>query len=158
MSKQNESAHGAQPPAIVGRPRCSAADKAILDATLALIGEIGYDRLTIASVASRSHVGKATIYRRWSSKHSLVADAFAHLPPLELPDTGNLQKDIEGLLRSFVTLLTDSPLTLVLAALGKERLFDASLGDRLEPIFQARRNLCLSYWSVLCPGRSFPMG
>ena len=47
----------------------------ILDATLELLIEVGYDRLTMDSVAKRSRASKATLYRRWETKASLAIDA-----------------------------------------------------------------------------------
>lgn len=76
-------------------------DAAILDATLAGVAELGYDRLSMDDIASRAGVGKAAIYRRWPSKAVVVADAIAHwrrrLGPVEPPDTGSLRGDIEAL-------------------------------------------------------------
>jgi AcrR family transcriptional regulator len=75
-------------------------DAAILDATLAGVAEVGYDRLSMDDVASRAGVGKAAIYRRWPSKEVVVADAIAHwrrrLGPIEPPDTGSLRGDIDA--------------------------------------------------------------
>ncbi|WP_113703230.1 TetR/AcrR family transcriptional regulator [Nonomuraea lactucae] len=70
-----------------GRPRSEKAEKAIIDATLDLIAEgMGVAELSIEAIASRAGVGKTTIYRRWSNKEDLVADALATLkaplPPL----------------------------------------------------------------------------
>ena len=46
----------------------------------------------------RAGVGKATIYRRWSSKQELVRDAIAYMhDDIEAPDTGSLLGDYEGL-------------------------------------------------------------
>jgi AcrR family transcriptional regulator len=76
-------------------------DVAILDATLAGVAEVGYDRLSMDDVASRAHVGKAAIYRRWPSKAVVVADAIAHwrrrLGPVEAPNSGSLRGDIDAL-------------------------------------------------------------
>jgi AcrR family transcriptional regulator len=61
----------------------------------------GYDRMSMDDIASRAGVGKAAIYRRWSSKAAVVADAIAHwrrgLGPVEPPDTGSLRGDVEAL-------------------------------------------------------------
>ena len=69
----------------------------ILDATLALLIEVGYDRLTMDAVAKRSRASKATLYRRWETKASLVIDALLRAkgaPHVELPDTGTLRGDL----------------------------------------------------------------
>jgi AcrR family transcriptional regulator len=62
---------------MTGRPRSAQADDAIVDATIALLSEEGFDRLSMDGVACRAGVGKATIYRRWPSKEALVIDAVA---------------------------------------------------------------------------------
>ncbi len=58
-----------------GRPRDPQVDRAILTATLELLGEDGFDGLSIEAVAARAGVGKTTVYRRWPSKIPLVVDA-----------------------------------------------------------------------------------
>ncbi|SEL17315.1 TetR/AcrR family transcriptional regulator [Nonomuraea pusilla] len=70
-----------------GRPRSEKAERAIIEATLDLIGEgMGVSELSIEAIASRAGVGKTTIYRRWSNKEDLVVDALSTLksplPPL----------------------------------------------------------------------------
>ena len=82
-----------------GRPRTTPrADRAILEATLDLVGETGLAGLTVDAVAARAGVSKATIYRRWDSKEALVLAAWhecgAQLPA---PDTGSLRGDLEQL-------------------------------------------------------------
>ncbi|WP_186453773.1 TetR/AcrR family transcriptional regulator [Denitratisoma sp. DHT3] len=122
-----------------GRPRSDDAHRAILSATLELLADIGYERLTISGVATKAGVGKATIYRRWPSKLPLVMDAFEELPTLKSPDTGSLIDDLEELLKDFVHSLNSTPLALVLAAIGGERAHDAALAKRMAPVFKARR-------------------
>ncbi|WP_099038982.1 TetR/AcrR family transcriptional regulator [Mycobacterium neglectum] len=58
-----------------GRPRDPALDTAILTAALDLFIEHGIAGTSIEQVARRAGVGKPTVYRRWSSKEQLVADA-----------------------------------------------------------------------------------
>jgi AcrR family transcriptional regulator len=58
-----------------GRPRDPERDRAIVEATLDLLAEEGYARLTIEAVAHRAGVGKPTLYRRWPSKAALVIDS-----------------------------------------------------------------------------------
>lgn len=47
----------------------------ILDVTLILLAQLGYDRLTMDAVAAEARAGKASLYRRWRSKSELVVDA-----------------------------------------------------------------------------------
>ncbi|HEX3724075.1 MAG TPA: TetR/AcrR family transcriptional regulator [Nitrolancea sp.] len=85
-----------------GRPRSARARQAILDATLQLLVEEGFDRMSIEAVAARAGVGKATIYRRWSSKCELVAAALASIDDeIQAPDTGNTRDDLVSLVRDF---------------------------------------------------------
>jgi AcrR family transcriptional regulator len=75
-----ETTVGSPPGRPPGRPRSERADKAIIDATLALlVEEGGVAGVTIEAVAARASVGKTTIYRRWPNKEALVFDALASL-------------------------------------------------------------------------------
>jgi AcrR family transcriptional regulator len=62
-----------------GRPRRASARPAIVDATLELLAERGFQAATIEAIAARAEVGRNTIYRRWSSKEELIADALHEL-------------------------------------------------------------------------------
>lgn len=85
-----------------GRPRSARARQAILDATLQLLVEEGFDGMSIEAVATRAGVGKATIYRRWSSKRELVAAALGSIDDdVHVPDTGNTRDDFVLLVRDF---------------------------------------------------------
>jgi len=69
----------------------------ILAATLDVLADVGYDRLTMDAVAARAKASKATLYRRWTNKVSLVIDALHHSKgPTEVPDTGSLRGDLMG--------------------------------------------------------------
>jgi AcrR family transcriptional regulator len=46
--------------------------KAVLDATVDLLAEVGFAGLTIDAVAARAHSSKATIYKSWPTKTDLV--------------------------------------------------------------------------------------
>lgn len=62
-----------------GRPRRAAARGAIIEATLELLADRGFQATTMDAIAARAGVGKNTIYRRWASKEELVADAIHDL-------------------------------------------------------------------------------
>ena len=96
---------GARP----GRPRSARAHQAILDAAVALFIDEGFEAMSVEAVAARAGVGKATIYRRWRSKESLVIDAIAQLlaePPS--PDSGSVLRDLVGLGRELYQLMTSA--------------------------------------------------
>jgi AcrR family transcriptional regulator len=80
------------------RPRVEGdREQEILDATLLVLGEVGYDRLTMDAVATRAKASKATLYRRWNNKVSLVIEALHSTKDTpELPDTGSLRGDLMG--------------------------------------------------------------
>ncbi len=89
----------------IGRPRDPSRDSAIIAAALDLVARDGYDRVTIDAIALHCHVGKATIYRRWTSKADLIVSALATLASYgETPNTGSLLGD----LRALGTQLTDA--------------------------------------------------
>lgn len=88
----------------LGRKRDHTRDQEILDATLDVLAETGYDGMTIDMVAARAKAGKATVYRRWSSKPELVLEAVAGLKSASfdvttLPDTGTLRGDLVAMIQ-----------------------------------------------------------
>jgi AcrR family transcriptional regulator len=82
----------------VHRPRVEGVrEDEILDATVKLLMEVGYDRLTMDAVAKEARASKATLYRRWETKPSLVVEALARGKTAPHPtehDTGNLRSDL----------------------------------------------------------------
>ena len=77
---------------------------AILDATSALLMEVGYDEFSIDDVAARAGVHKTTVYRRWPRKSELIADAVSVQSERDISilDTGSLLGDLRALARSVV--------------------------------------------------------
>ena len=89
MIKKNVAAH---------RPRVEGErEDEILDTTVELLIKVGYDRLTMDAVAKGARASKATLYRRWETKASLVVEALvrAKTAPHESDhDTGSLRGDL----------------------------------------------------------------
>ena len=88
----------------LGRRRDHSRDAEILDAALDVLAETGYERMTMDLVAARAKAGKATMYRRWSSKAELAIEAVAclkkaDLDPATLPDTGTLRGDLVAMIK-----------------------------------------------------------
>ncbi|GAA4110553.1 TetR/AcrR family transcriptional regulator [Nocardioides fonticola] len=79
------------------RPRVEGdREQEIFEATLEVLAEAGYDRLTMDAVAAAAKASKATLYRRWRSKADLVVAALQHHKGshLMLSPTGTLRGDL----------------------------------------------------------------
>jgi AcrR family transcriptional regulator len=74
-----EAGAGRVAPRRPGRPRSEQAEQAIIEATLDLFAEQGFEGVCVEAVAARAGVGKATIYRRWPNKEDLLLAAFGSL-------------------------------------------------------------------------------
>ena len=98
-AKTNDGAGASEAPARGrGRPRSAEAERAILNATLRMLGTQGVAGTTIEGVAADAGVGKTTIYRRWPSKTDLILAALSDIvPPGDPPDTGSMAGDMAAL-------------------------------------------------------------
>lgn len=115
-----------------GRPRSTAADAAILEATRSSLVDLGWSKLTMGDVATRAGVAKTTLYRRWAGKNELVVDAVAVLfDELELPDRGSLAADVQGVVLQFAALLERPEARTALMAVVAESTRDDSLRLRI---------------------------
>lgn len=126
-----------------GRPRSRAADRAILDATIALLREEGYPRLTIEKVAARAGVGRPTLYRRWPSKTPLVmaavAAAFERTTPIP-PDTGDVYIDLALLLQDTARVLADTPVGDIMRTLLSAASHHPELREAVRTLQHQRRH------------------
>jgi AcrR family transcriptional regulator len=69
-----------------GRPRNELVSRAITDAALRQLQEVGFARLSMESVACEAGVARATVYRRYRDKADLVTAAIAANGAVELPE------------------------------------------------------------------------
>jgi AcrR family transcriptional regulator len=93
-----------------GRPRDPRRGEAILNAAIALVVEVGYDRMTVEALAARAGVSKPTIYRRWPrGKSEIVVEAIRarRAEAGALVDTGSLRGDLLAMLGSIVSGLDE---------------------------------------------------
>jgi AcrR family transcriptional regulator len=100
-----------------GRPRRTGARREIVDATLELLAERGFQAATMDAIAARAGVGKNTIYRRWGSKEELIADTLHELtaePDLEGDDLHEL---LLAHIRDFVRIFADPVIGRILPGL-----------------------------------------
>ena len=106
-------------------PRVERSRQVILQAALDELGEVGYGSFRIESVAARAGVGKSTIYRHWTDKLALIADAFEtfHVQMVPNTDTGSSRHRIESLVRHVAEVFVDSTFSVCIPALieGAER-------------------------------------
>ena len=93
-----------------GRPLDPTISEAILDATLEVVAETGYAKLSIEAVAQRAGVHRPAIYRRWPTKLDLVAAAINSITAAEpAPPTGNIRDDLVALVQELTVFLGGTP-------------------------------------------------
>ncbi|GAA3523083.1 MULTISPECIES: TetR/AcrR family transcriptional regulator [Streptomyces] len=146
-----KSAPKPEAPAPSSTRRSEKSRRAIYDAALTLVVEVGYPRTTIEGIAARAGVGKQTIYRWWSSKAEVLMEAFLDLgeeaaraageEPYAIPDTGDLAADLKGVLRATIDQMTDPRFDAPARALAAEGLVNEALSREyvaklLEPSLQ----------------------
>jgi len=94
-----------------GRPRDGRLHHAILDATRELLTTGSYAELSMESVAARARVGKKTLYRRWSSKAPLVAEAvlaaYGGSGSFPVAETGDIRADLQTWLSEHADFLAE---------------------------------------------------
>ncbi|MFH8803490.1 TetR/AcrR family transcriptional regulator [Streptomyces sp. NPDC017936] len=125
--------------------------RAIYEAALALVAEVGYPKTTIEGIAARAGVGKQTIYRWWGSKADVLLEAFLDLgeqateaagqAPYAIPDTGDVAADLKAVLRVTVDELLDPRFDAPSRALAAEGLVNEQVAREyvaklLEPQLQ----------------------
>jgi AcrR family transcriptional regulator len=116
----------------IGRPRDPRIDKAVLDATVELLGETDYASLSVDAIAKRAGTSKPAIYRRWPSKAHLVHEAvFPGTDYTELPATGSVLGDISEMMRRAVGILTTPAALAALPGLVGELAADPTLHTAL---------------------------
>lgn len=124
----------------IGRPRSAETERAILDAAMALLVELGFGGMSMEAIAARAGAGKAAIYRRWSNKEELVVEALrGHSSDLvPLVDTGDLRADLlvmfEGIRRAMSG--EDGPL---MTAFVSEKARFPELHDEYQRAFVKQR-------------------
>ena len=124
------------------RPRVTGdREDEILEATVRVLAEVGYDRLTMDQVASEARASKATLYRRWDDKATLVVDAVSRakgLPEVAAPDTGSLRDDLLAVFCGPAGATARLPMS-VLAGLMTALHTDADLSQAWRERFLAPR-------------------
>jgi AcrR family transcriptional regulator len=127
-----------------GRPRNARSHAAILQATVELLTEIGYQAMTIEGIAARARVGKTTVYRWWPSKGALVVEAIREkipLPPAQ--GTGDPRTDLHTAIADTTVLFQHSPTGIALPALVADLMHEPDAGALIQTLLQPRRESVL---------------
>jgi len=127
----------------VGRPRKPETDQAILGAALDLFSEAGYEGMSVEAVAARAGVGKATIYRRWSSKDDLIIAAIQDVfIEIDGSLTGEFRRDLVTMIGAAINFMQGSAAGMVFPRMAGEVAEGTMLGQRyVEMVLGPRRQL-----------------
>lgn len=149
---------GAPPARPRGRPRSADLDAAILDAAAALLGEVGYGRMTMEAVAARAGVSKPTLYLRYSGKADLVAAAFERVRMGGAPaPSGDLRADLTAQLRHLRTVFERVGMSLTGVCLAEaEHVPDLIAALRERSLHPGRRLLRDALLAARARGRIAP--
>jgi AcrR family transcriptional regulator len=118
--------------------RRARSERAILQATRALIAEVGVRGLTIEGVAARSGVAKTTIYRRWRDRDELAlaavwTDLVNGLP--EPADIGGTREELIAFVEPLITILRSPLMGGVIRGLASEIAANSKLSQRYRAQF-----------------------
>jgi len=120
-----------------GRPRSDAATDTILSCALVLLAQHGYARMSTAEVAKAARASKATLYRRWPSKHALAAEAIRHAlreANPATPDTGDVRADLTTVLEKLIGALSAGPLGPAIRAVISDAAYEPELSAALREV------------------------
>lgn len=131
---QEEATHG------VGRPRDEKIDAEVTFAVLSALKEGGYRAVTIDGIAQRVGRARTSIYRRWTSKRSLVAYAvLSEMGDDPAADTGSVRGDLEAAVGTLLNAFA-GPLGRALAGLVADMAQDNALALTIrKQVLVARR-------------------
>ncbi len=121
-------------------PRVVRSRQAVLTATAELLAELGFGRVTIEAVATRSGVARTTVYRHWPDLHHLLAEALESvMDPCADPDTGTLRGDLTIVLTGLARTLTTSATAGVFTSMVDAAERDPDIADLQRSFAQERR-------------------
>lgn len=130
-----------------GRPRRPETGRAILDAAIVELAQVGYEALSFEAVAARSGSSRSTIYRRYRNKAELVVaavgQAFERANP-EAPDTGDVLADVTTLVYNTARMLVSTPVGGVIRAIVFSLPRDHALSELAAGLERQRRKLLTS--------------
>lgn len=126
-----------------GRPRCEETEGRILCTTMQLLDELGYGGVTIEAIAKRAGVSKATMYRRWPNRASVILSAFLCrvLKHSEIDESQGPESCLRQQMDQIVKVLCNSGGTVLSALLAEAQAcpqFAAEFRDHFVEIFREK--------------------
>lgn len=102
---------------------------------------VGYAALSIEAVAKRAGVGKAAVYRRWSSKLAMASELLLEVGVgmARAPDTGSLEGDVRAFLDAAYNVLRHPLVRRILPDLHAEMRRSAPLARAIRTSLQVER-------------------
>lgn len=102
---------------------------------------VGYAALSIEAVAKRAGVGKAAVYRRWSSKLAMASELLLEVGVgmARAPDTGSLEGDVRAFLEAAYNVLRHPLVRRILPDLHAEMRRSAPLARAIRTSLQVER-------------------
>jgi AcrR family transcriptional regulator len=125
----------------------------IVAAATALFLELGYDRTSLARIAERSGVSRATLFKQFPTKAALfdaiVTEAWSAADEGEPPPAGNVVDGLSAMGRRYAELLSRPQMTdlfrIVIAELPRfPELADAQFSHGKMPYFESVRSYLLA--------------
>ena len=136
-----------------GRPRNDQLEERILLAALDLVVERGYENVTMDAVAARCQAGKATLYRRWSSKAEMVVAAVTRRDyTTNFADTGSLRGDLLAFVDEVSEDMRYGDGGLIAGLVNAMRTDDELAGHLHEHLMKSCRNAARA-WTQRCVER-----
>jgi AcrR family transcriptional regulator len=111
-------------------------EQAILAVVVELLGEVGYESMTVDAIAARAHASKTTMYRRWNGKAELVRaaiDQYVVGRVLVAGDTGSLAGDLHATMSALRNHLTPEFMAMM-SGLTRAMKDDVELAASLRPL------------------------
>lgn len=111
----------------------------VLRAALDVLVDQGMPGFTMEAVAQRAGASKATVYRHWSARSALLADAMdLAFQPFPVPP-GDVRSSLVGLLSTLQEALAEQPFPRLMAAFIDAAERDPALGRLHARLSEARR-------------------
>lgn len=123
-------------------PRGEHARDRVLGAALEVLADQGLQGFTMEAVAAHAGASKATVYRHWTSRGTLLVDAMDRsFQPFPMPATGRLRTDLIELVSRLEALLGDSRFPRLMAAFIDAAERDPTLASLHVQLTERRREL-----------------